>query len=208
MNKFTGEFVAVKVIKQSFDSWTWEDCLNLREVKALRKMNHPHVVKLKELIKEQGTLYFVFEFMDCDLLQLMIEKQRMGGAKFSESMVKDWCFRVFQGLSHMHQRGYFHRDLKPENLLLSEDGVIKIADLGLAREIDSNPPYTEYVMTRWYRAPEVMLCSKNYGPAVDMWSMGAIMVELFTLSPLFPGMNSRDQMHKICSVLGTPTEKD
>ncbi|XLS96753.1 hypothetical protein HN51_039488 [Arachis hypogaea] len=86
----------------------------------------------------------------------------------------------------MHQRGYFHRDLKPENLLVTKD-IIKIADFGLAHEISSQPPYTEYVSTRWYRAPEVLLQSYLYSSKVDMWAMGAIMAKLFSLRPLFPG---------------------
>lgn len=104
----------------------------------------------------------------------------------------------------MHQSGYFHRDLKPENLLVTKD-LIKIADFGLAREVNSSPPYTEYVSTRWYRAPEVLLQSCLYSSKVDMWAMGAIMAELFTLRPLFPGASEADQIYKICSVIGSPT---
>ncbi|KAJ8443740.1 hypothetical protein Cgig2_029645 [Carnegiea gigantea] len=168
---------------------------------SLRKMNHPNIVKLKEVIREHDILHFVFEYMECNLYQLMKDR----GRPFSEAEVRSWCFQVFQGLAYMHHRGYFHRDLKPENLLVSKD-VIKIADFGLAREINSGPPYTEYVSTRWYRAPEVLLQSPTYTSAVDMWAMGAIMAELFTLRPLFPGLSEPDEIYKICSVIGTPTE--
>ncbi|MED6144393.1 hypothetical protein PIB30_118199 [Stylosanthes scabra] len=123
---------------------------------------------------------------------------------FSEGEVRNWCFQVFQGLAYMHQRGYFHRDLKPENLLVTKD-IIKIADFGLAREISSQPPYTEYVSTRWYRAPEVLLQSYMYSSKVDMWAMGAIMAELFSLRPLFPGASEADEIYKICGVIGSPT---
>ncbi|KAK6158521.1 hypothetical protein DH2020_005835 [Rehmannia glutinosa] len=126
---------------------------------------------------------------------------------FSEAEVRNWCFQVFQGLAYIHQRGYFHRDLKPENLLVSKD-TIKIADFGLAREINSQPPFTEYVSTRWYRAPEVLLQSPTYGPPVDMWAMGAIMAELFTLRPLFPGSSEADEIYKICCVIGSPTKSE
>jgi len=98
-----------------------------------------------------------------------------------------------------------HTDLKPENLLLTGDDVVKIADFGLAREMRSGPPYTEYVTTRWYRAPEVVLYSTAYNSPIDLWAMGAIMAELYTLRPLFPGHNESDQLYRICSVLGTPT---
>jgi len=199
INKHTGEIVAIKKMKRKY--YSWEECINLREVKSLRKMNHPNIVKLKEVIRENDILYFVFECMECNLYQLMKDRAKL----FSEAEVRNWCFQVFQGLAYMHQRGYFHRDLKPENLLVSKD-LIKLADFGLAREIISQPPYTEYVSTRWYRAPEVLLQSPMYNSAVDMWAMGAIIAELFTLRPLFPGSSEADEIYKICSVIGTPTE--
>ncbi|XP_068649779.1 cyclin-dependent kinase F-4-like [Aristolochia californica] len=199
MNKQTGEIVAIKKMKRKY--YSWEECMNLREVKSLRKMNHPNIVKLKEVIRENDILYFVFEYMECNLYQLMKDR----GKLFSEAEVRNWCFQVFQALAYMHQRGYFHRDLKPENLLVTRD-VIKIADFGLAREVTSEPPYTEYVSTRWYRAPEVLLQASIYGSAVDMWAMGAIMSELFTLRPLFPGSNEADEIYKICSVIGSPDQ--
>ncbi|KAL7601824.1 cyclin-dependent kinase F-4 isoform X1 [Lactuca sativa] len=199
LNKQNGEVVAIKKMKRKY--YSWEECINLREVKSLRKMNHPNIVKLKEVIRENDILYFVFEYMECSLYQLMKDRLKL----FSETDIRNWCFQVFQGLAYMHQRGFFHRDLKPENFLVSKD-VIKIADFGLAREIVSQPPYTEYVSTRWYRAPEVLLQSPTYGSAVDMWAMGAIMAELFTLRPLFPGSSEADEIYKICKVIGSPTE--
>lgn len=159
LNKQSGEVVAIKKMKKKY--YSWEECINLREVKSLRKMSHPNIVKLKEVIRENDILYFVFEYMECNLYHLMKDRPKL----FLESEVRNWCFQIFQGLANMHQRGYFHRDLKPENLLVSKD-TIKIADFGLAREINSKPPYTEYVSTRWYRAPEVLLQSPIYGPAV------------------------------------------
>ncbi|XP_038725713.1 cyclin-dependent kinase F-4-like isoform X2 [Tripterygium wilfordii] len=198
INKQSGEVVAIKKMKKKF--YSWEECVNLREVKSLRKMNNPNIVKLKEVIREHDILYFVFECMECNLYQLMKDREK----PFAEAQLRKWCFQVFQGLVYMHQQGYFHRDLKPENLLVTKD-VIKIADFGLAREIDSQPPYTEYVSTRWYRAPEVLLQSYSYTSKVDMWAMGAIMAELFTLRPLFPGTSEADEIYKICNVIGSPT---
>ncbi|URD80293.1 hypothetical protein MUK42_02499 [Musa troglodytarum] len=199
LNKQSGEVVAIKKMKRKY--YSWEECMNLREVKSLRRMNHPNIVKLKEVIRENDILYFVFEYMEFNLYQIMKDR----GKGFSEAEIRNWCFQIFQALAYMHQRGYFHRDLKPENLLVTKD-IIKIADFGLAREVCSQPPYTEYVSTRWYRAPEVLLQSSIYGAAVDMWAMGAIMAELFTLRPLFPGSSEVDEIHKICSVLGGPNE--
>ncbi|KAL5550831.1 hypothetical protein UlMin_001007 [Ulmus minor] len=199
INKKTGEVVAIKKMKKKY--YSWEECVNLREVKSLRKMSHPNVVKLKEVIRENDILYFVFEYMECNLYQLMKDRHKL----FSEAEIRNWCFQVFQGLAYMHQCGYFHRDLKPENLLVSKE-IIKIADFGLAREINSLPPYTEYVSTRWYRAPEVLLQSCLYSSKVDMWAMGAIMAELFSLRPLFPGASEADEIYKICSVIGSPSK--
>ncbi|KAL0327726.1 UNVERIFIED_CONTAM: Cyclin-dependent kinase F-4 [Sesamum angustifolium] len=118
---------------------------------SLRKMNHPNIVKLKEVIRENDVLYFVFEYMECNLYQLMKDRRKL----FSEVEVRNWCFQVFQGLAYIHQRGYFHRDLKP-----------------------------------------------------DMWAMGAIMAELFTLRPLFPGSSEADEIYKICCVIGSPTHSE
>lgn len=106
----------------------------------------------------------------------------------------------------MHKNGFFHRDVKPENMLVKGD-VVKIADLGLAREIRSKPPYTDYVSTRWYRAPEVLLRSINYSSPIDQWACGCIMAELYLLRPLFPGSSEADEIYKICSVMGSPNAK-
>lgn len=105
----------------------------------------------------------------------------------------------------MHRNNYFHRDLKPENLLCYHH-TVKIADFGLAREIDSQPPLTDYVSTRWYRAPEILLRSTTYNAPIDIFALGAIMAELYTMRPLFPGSSETDQLFKICQILGTPTK--
>ncbi|KAJ0967986.1 hypothetical protein J5N97_024903 [Dioscorea zingiberensis] len=201
LNKQSGEVVAIKKMKKKY--YSWEECVNLREVKSLQRMNHPNIVKLKEVIRENNVLYFVFEYMECSLYQLMKDRSK----PFSELEVRNWCFQILQALAYMHHQGYFHRDLKPENLLpylLVTKKIIKLADFGLAREISSQPPYTEYVSTRWYRAPEILLQSSIYDSAVDMWAMGAIIAELLTLRPLFPGSSEADEIYKICSVIGTP----
>jgi serine/threonine protein kinase len=108
----------------------------------------------------------------------------------------------------LFRNGFFHRDLKPENILCASPECVKIADFGLAREIRSQPPYTDYVSTRWYRAPEVLLRSTNYSSPIDVWAVGCIMAELFTRRTLFPGTSEIDQIFKICSVLGTPGASD
>lgn len=196
-NMETYEVVAVKKMKRKF--FYWEECMNLREVKALRKLNHPNIIKLKEVVRENNELFFIFECMEHNLYQIMKERE----TPFSEGEIRSLMSQMLQGLAHMHKNGYFHRDLKPENLLVTNN-ILKIADFGLAREVASMPPYTEYVSTRWYRAPEVLLQSSSYTPAVDMWAVGAILAELFSLSPIFPGESEIDQLYKICCVLGKP----
>ncbi|GAB1294463.1 Serine/threonine-protein kinase ICK [Apodemus speciosus] len=172
----SGELIAIKKMKRKF--YSWEECMNLREVKSLKKLNHANIVKLKEVIRENDHLYFIFEYMKENLYQLIKERR------------------------------FFHRDLKPENLLCMGPELVKIADFGLAREIRSRPPYTDYVSTRWYRAPEVLLRSTNYSSPIDIWAVGCIMAEVYTLRPLFPGASEIDTIFKICQVLGTPKKTD
>eukprot|EP00250_Pteridium_aquilinum_P018764 c24205_g1_i1 orf=698-2083(+) len=198
LNIHNNEVVAIKKMKRKY--YSWEECMNLREVKSLQKLNHPHIVRLKEVVRENNELFFIFEYMEFNLYQVMKEFDK----PIPESKIRNWCWQIFQALENMHMNGYFHRDLKPENLLVTGD-LVKVADFGLAREVDSKPPYTDYVSTRWYRAPEVLLQSRCYGPAIDMWAMGAIMAELFNLRPLFPGDSELDEISKICSVIGTPS---
>eukprot|EP01133_Synstelium_polycarpum_P007447 gene7447-8713_t len=113
--------------------------------------------------------------------------------------------KLKEALSYMHDNGYFHRDIKPENILVLND-TLKIADFGLAREINSKPPFSSYVSTRWYRAPEVLLRAPTYSAHIDLWAVGAIMAELYSLKPLFPGSSEIDQLFKIMAVLGAPTQ--
>lgn len=199
----TGELVAIKKMKRKF--FSWEECLNLREVKSLKKLNHSNVVKLKEVIRENDQLYFVFEYMKENLYQLMKDREE---TMFSEQEIRNIMFQVLTGLAFVHKHGYFHRDMKPENLLCMGPELVKIADFGLAREIRSQPPYTDYVSTRWYRAPEVLLRSTSYNSPVDIWAVGCIMAELYTLRPLFPGNSEVDEIFKICQVLGTLKKSD
>uniref|UniRef100_A0A668APS2 non-specific serine/threonine protein kinase n=1 Tax=Myripristis murdjan TaxID=586833 RepID=A0A668APS2_9TELE len=198
----SGELVAIKRMKRKF--YSWDECMNLREVKSLKKLSHANVVKLKEVIRENDYLYFVFEYMKENLYQLMKERHKL----FPEAVVRNMTFQILQGLSFIHKHGYFHRDMKPENLLCMGPELVKIADFGLAREIRSQPPFTDYVSTRWYRAPEVLLKSSTYSSPIDIWAVGCIMAELYTLRPLFPGNSEVDEIFKICQVLGTLKKAD
>ncbi|EGI59484.1 PREDICTED: serine/threonine-protein kinase ICK [Acromyrmex echinatior] len=198
----TGEKVAIKRMKRKY--YSWEEAMNLREVKSLKKLSHANVVKLKEVIRENDVLYFVFEYMKENLYQLMKDRDKL----FPEPVIRNMVYQVLQGLAFMHKHGFFHRDMKPENLLCMGPELVKIADFGLAREIRSRPPYTDYVSTRWYRAPEVLLHSTTYNSPIDIWAVGCIMAELYTFRPLFPGKSEIDEIFKICSVIGTPDKDD
>ena len=197
-NRQTGEVVAVKRMKRKY--YSWDECMALQEVKSLRKMKHPNIVKLKEVIREQDILYFVFEFLDQNLYEVSKGRQKF----FPESTVRNYMFQVLQGLGYMHRHGYFHRDIKPENILVTGD-IAKVADFGLAKAVKARPPHTDYVSTRWYRAPEVLLRSPNYNAPIDIWAVGCMMAELVMLRPLFPGASESDELHRITAVLGTPT---
>lgn len=157
------------------------------------------------MIRENEILHMVFEFMEANLYDYTKDRKQL----LPEAEVKVITIQVLHGLEYMHKIGYFHRDMKPENLLCNGSGtsvVVKIADFGLAREVRSRPPYTDYVSTRWYRAPEILLRSTNYSSPIDLWAVGTIMAELYTLRPLFPGSTEVDTLFKITSVLGTPPE--
>ena len=124
-----------------------------------------------------------------------------------EAKVRNIAYQMLQATLYMHKHGFFHRDLKPENMLVSGN-TLKIADFGLAREIRSKPPYTDYVSTRWYRAPEILLGSTRYGKAVDMWSLGCIFGEMLGGKPVFQGSSTLNQLEKICEVVGRPTAEE
>ncbi|TGZ50350.1 hypothetical protein CRM22_010857 [Opisthorchis felineus] len=198
----TKEKVAIKKMKKKF--FSWDECLNLREVKTLKRLNHPNIVKLREVIRENDELFFVFEYMRENLYEMIKRRTKL----FPEEVVRNIMWQVLDGLAFMHKQGFFHRDMKPENLLCNGPDTVKLADFGLAREIRSQPPYTDYVSTRWYRAPEVLLRSTSYNSPIDMFAVGCIMAEVYTFRPLFPGSSEIDMIFKICSVLGTPTKSD
>jgi protein kinase len=151
---------------------------------------------------EDCDLYLVLEFMDCNLLEL----QRRGrGGPFSEQEVRNFCFQILKGLVGMHNEGYCHRDLKPKNLFVKGD-IIKIGDFRLATNMlhEWNEPLESYAVTSPYRAPELLLGSRHYDFAIDIWAMGVIMAELFTGYQIFIGSNAVRQMNNICSVIGSP----
>ena len=216
INNETNEKVAIKKLKQKMDSW--DDCMNQNEVYFLRKLNHPNIIKLIEVIREPNSdISFVFEFCECNLYEYITNHRKRKKA-IQEDKIQNIIYNIARGLSYMHSENIMHRDLKPENILISLNDIniknniikIKIADFGAAKEIPQykDESLTDYICTRWYRAPECVLKSKHYDEKIDVWALGCIMAELYNLRPLFPGQSEFDQIDKIVRILGTPSYEE
>lgn len=213
-------------MKKSFESFS--PCLELREVVFLRTLPpHSHLVPALDIFLDPFSkkLHICMEFMEGNLYQLMKARDHKC---LDNPSVKSILFQIMRGLEHIHAHGFFHRDIKPENILVTTSShpdsgnsfrrysalvtppstppayTVKIADFGLARETHSKLPYTTYVSTRWYRAPEVLLRAGQYSAPVDIWAVGAMAVEVATLKPLFPGVNEVDQVWRVCEIMGSP----
>ena len=213
-------------MKKSFEHFS--QCMELREVIFLKSLPaHPHLVPAYDIFLDplSKKLHIAMEYMDGNLYQLMKARDHK---PLDGSSVKSIMFQILSGLEHIHEHNFFHRDIKPENILVSTSAAdtgnafkrysalvtppstpptysIKIADFGLARETHSRVPYTTYVSTRWYRAPEVLLRAGEYSAPVDIWAVGAMAVEIATLKPLFPGGNEVDQVWRVCEIMGSPS---
>lgn len=205
-HKKTGEIVAMKKIRlESEDEGVPSTAI--REISLLRELQHPNIVLLKEVLMQDAKLYLIFEFLTMDLKKYMETAVPKGG-RMEKSLVKSYSYQLFQGMLFCHQRRVLHRDLKPANLLIDKDGVIKLADFGLARAFGIPVRvYTHEVVTLWYRAPEILLGSPKYSCPIDIWSVGTIIAEMINMKPLFQGDSEIDQLFKIFRVLGTPKEE-
>uniref|UniRef100_A0A165ZQU2 cyclin-dependent kinase n=1 Tax=Daucus carota subsp. sativus TaxID=79200 RepID=A0A165ZQU2_DAUCS len=204
-NKITGEIVALKKVKINNDSEEGFPLTALREINILLSSDHPSIIDLKEVVEGSTSdcCFLVMEYMDHDLKAVMDRKKQ----PFCQSEVKCLMLQLLQGVKYLHDNWVLHRDLKTSNLLLNSRGELKICDLGMARQYGSPAkPYTQLVVTLWYRAPELLLGAKRYSAAVDMWSVGCIMAELLLNRPLFNGDTEINQIDKIFRMLGTPNE--
>lgn len=202
----TGKLVALKKVR--FVNMDPESVRFMaREINILRKLDHPNVMKLECLVTSRvsGSLYLVFEYMEHDLAGLAARP----GVKFTESQTKCYMQQLFHGLDHCHKRGVLHRDIKGSNLLIDNDGNLKIGDFGLATFFrqGQRQPLTSRVVTLWYRPPELLLGSTDYGVGVDLWSAGCILAELFHGKPIMPGRTEVEQLHKIFKLCGSPSEE-
>ncbi|XP_065881894.1 mitogen-activated protein kinase homolog NTF3 [Euphorbia lathyris] len=208
VNRETNEKVAIKKIHNVFDNRV--DALRtLRELKLLRHLRHENVIQLKDVMmpihsRSFKDVYLVYELMDTDLHQII---------KSSQTLSNDHCqyflLQLLRGLKYLHSANILHRDLKPGNLLINANCDLKICDFGLARTSNGKGQFmTEYVVTRWYRGPELLLCCDNYGTSIDVWSVGCIFAELLGRKPIFPGTECLNQLKLIINILGKQKEED
>uniref|UniRef100_A0A6N2KP39 mitogen-activated protein kinase n=2 Tax=Salix viminalis TaxID=40686 RepID=A0A6N2KP39_SALVM len=212
-----GEKVAIKKINDIFEHVS-DATRILREIKLLRLLRHPDIVEIKHILlppsrREFKDIYVVFELMESDLHQVIKANDDLTPEHY-----QFFLYQLLRGLKYIHTANVFHRDLKPKNILANADCKLKICDFGLARVAFNDTPtaifWTDYVATRWYRAPE--LCGSFFSkvitsvlfsvhPAIDIWSIGCIFAELLTGKPLFPGKNVVHQLDLMTELLGTPT---
>lgn len=193
-----------------------------REMALCSELSHPNIIHLVEIILEDKCIFMVFEYAEHDLLQIIQHHTQPSRHPIPASAVKSVLFQLLNGLLYLHTNWVLHRDLKPANIMVTSKGEVRIGDLGLAR-LFYKPLHSLFngdkvVVTIWYRAPELLLGSRHYTPAVDLWAVGCIFAELLSLRPIFKGeeakMDSkkavpfqRNQMQKIVEILGMPTKE-
>uniref|UniRef100_A0A0G4FU19 Cyclin-dependent kinase 2 homolog n=1 Tax=Chromera velia CCMP2878 TaxID=1169474 RepID=A0A0G4FU19_9ALVE len=204
-DKKSSELVALKQMRvhNAKEGLPWTA---VREIRLLKSLSHPNIVKLKEIAvgSDMGSIYLVFEYCDHDVANLLDRMNK----PFSTAEIKSMMIQLLRALHHLHERFTIHRDVKLANLLLMQDGTVKLADFGLAREYGTPAPaYTETVVTLWYRAPEILFGAESYSGAVDMWACGCILGEFLYHAPIMPGKNEADQANLICNLLGTPNAR-
>ncbi|EGI60357.1 Cell division cycle 2-like protein kinase [Acromyrmex echinatior] len=212
-DKRSGVMVALKKVRLENEKEGFP-ITAVREIKILRQLNHKNIVNLREIVtdkqdaldfrKDKGSFYLVFEYMDHDLMGLL----ESGMVDFNEMNNASIMKQLLDGLNYCHSKNFLHRDIKCSNILMNNKGEVKLADFGLARLYnaeDRQRPYTNKVITLWYRPPELLLGEERYGPAIDVWSCGCILGELFSKKPLFQANVDMMQLEMISRVCGTPT---
>jgi mitogen-activated protein kinase 1/3 len=212
LNTETNAYVAIKKVPLAFEDRTDAKRM-LRECKLLNHFDHENIVALRDIIPpcqepfpcSFDDIYFVMDLMETDLHKIIYSSNEL-----TDDHLQYFIYQILRGLQYVHSANVIHRDLKPSNLLLNSSCDIKLCDFGLARGVNDEEDYelTEYVVTRHYRAPEVMCCNQHYDHKIDVWSAGCILAELHGREPIFPGDDYLDQMNLIFSVLGTPSDSD
>lgn len=187
----------------------------LREIKILKQLDHPNIISLLEIAvkrgnrveRQRGSLYMVFPYMDHDLAGLIENKN----VEFTEAQIKCYMKQLLEGTLYLHNNNIMHRDIKCANILVNNKGQLQIGDFGLARSFDpddKNKEYTNMVVTRWYRPPELLLGETRYTCAIDMWGLGCIFGEILQRIPILRGESELDQLEKIWELCGTPTDEN
>ncbi|KAJ7971019.1 GPCR kinase [Quillaja saponaria] len=202
----TGRMFALKKVR--FDNFQPESIRFMaREIKILRRLDHPNIMKLEGLITSRvsSSIYLVFEYMEHDLSGLV----SCPDVKFSDMQIKCYMRQLLSGVEHCHLRGIMHRDIKTSNILVNDEGILKIGDFGLANVLSSTnkQELTSRVVTLWYRPPELLMGSTNYGVSVDLWSVGCVFAELFLGKPILKGRTEVEQLHKIFKLCGSPPDE-
>uniref|UniRef100_A0A3Q0RIN6 Cyclin-dependent kinase-like 2 n=1 Tax=Amphilophus citrinellus TaxID=61819 RepID=A0A3Q0RIN6_AMPCI len=199
----TGRLVAIKKFTDSDDDKMVKKIAH-REIKLLRQLRHDNLVNLLEVWKRRRRWYLVFEFVDRTLLDDL--EQNPSGLELNTC--RQYLYQILRAAAFCHQQNIIHRDIKPENILISQEGVVKLCDFGFARTValtTEGGVYTDYVATRWYRAPELLVGDIKYSKPVDVWALGCVLLEMLTGQPLFPGDSDLDQIYQIIRCFGNLT---
>ncbi|XP_028131093.1 cyclin-dependent kinase-like 1 isoform X1 [Diabrotica virgifera virgifera] len=196
-NRDTGEIVAIKKFAESEEDPLIRK-IALREIRLLKNLKHPNLVNLIEVFRRKRRLHLVFEFCDKTVLN-ELERYPRG---CPDLLTQQIVWQTLQAVAYCHQHGCIHRDIKPENILLTATGVVKLCDFGFARMLNPGENYTDYVATRWYRAPELLVGDTQYGTPVDVWAIGCVLAELIRGEALWPGKSDVDQLFLIRSTVG------
>ncbi|CAL0332564.1 unnamed protein product [Lupinus luteus] len=197
----TGQTVAIKKIRLGKQK-EGVNFTALREIKLLKELKSPHIIELIDAFPHKGNLHLVFEFMETDLEAVIRDRNIF----LSPGDIKSFLQMTLKGLAFCHKKWVLHRDMKPNNLLIGSNGQLKLADFGLARIFGSpDRRFTHQVFARWYRAPELLFGTKQYGPGVDVWAAACIFAELLLRRPFLQGSSDIDQLGKIFAALGTPS---
>lgn len=208
----SGEMIAIKKIQKAFEHKIFAK-RTLRELKILRLLKHDNVLNLKSLMLPRSRedfqdIYMVSELVEGDLYSIIKSPQ-----KLEEDHIKFIIYQILRGLKYQHSANVLHRDLKPRNILISSKCEVKICDYGLARLLNYNEAQktdnmTDYVATRWYRAPELLLANEGYDAKIDVWSVGCILAEMYLRKPFLMGTDWKNQLYLIVDLLGTPSEEE
>ncbi|CUG91203.1 mitogen-activated protein kinase, putative [Bodo saltans] len=198
----TGQVVAIKKFKES-DEDEQVRKTSLREVRVLKQLRHDNVITLLEVFRRKGKLHLVFEYVEKTILEVL-EKKANG---LDDMDVRKYMYQLLRGVEYCHSHNIIHRDIKPENILISKNGALKLCDFGFARTMSIGGKYTDYVATRWYRAPELLVGDVEYGKGVDIWAVGCIFAEISNGIPLFPGESDLDQLAHIMRCFGKITNR-